>query len=124
MASANTICKKLLGVKSAVVTGQDFYIDQDGVTHLRIHACPNRWHADDCPICHKHCRPYDVQSKFPRTWRALDWEGIPMQRKLLCKVEVESTAFKPFYLALLCIISENIFTRVTLRNILSEVLYG
>lgn len=76
MASANTICKKLLGVKSAVVTGQDFYIDQDGVTHLRIHARPNRWHADDCPICHKHCRPYDVQSKFPRTWRALDWEGI------------------------------------------------
>ena len=42
MASANTICKKLLGVKSAVVTGQDFYIDQDGVTHLRIHARPNR----------------------------------------------------------------------------------
>ena len=55
MASANTICKKLLGVKSAVVTGQDFYIDQDGVTHLRIHARPNRWHADDCPIWHLAC---------------------------------------------------------------------
>ena len=32
MASANTLCKKLLGVKSAVVTGHDFYQDSDGLT--------------------------------------------------------------------------------------------
>ena len=33
MASANTLCKQLLGVKSAVVTGHDFYQDSDGVNH-------------------------------------------------------------------------------------------
>ena len=75
MASANTLCKQLLGVKSAVVTGHDFYQNLDGVNHLRIHARPNKWHEDDCPFCHKRCRPYDVQTRSPRTWRALDWGG-------------------------------------------------
>ena len=73
MASANTLCKQLLGVKSAVVTGHDFYQDPDGVNHLRIHARPDRRHENDCPFCHKRCRPYDVQTRMPRTWRALDW---------------------------------------------------
>ena len=36
MSSANTLCKQLLGVKSAVVTGHDLYQDSDGVNHLRI----------------------------------------------------------------------------------------
>ncbi len=40
MASANTLCKKLLNVKKAVVTGHDFYMDADGVNHIRIHAAP------------------------------------------------------------------------------------
>ena len=42
MASANTLCKKLLGVKSAVVTGHDFYQDSDWLNHLRIHARPSK----------------------------------------------------------------------------------
>ena len=50
MASANTLCKKLLGVKSAVVTGHDFFSDSDGVNHLVIKARPNRCHEDECPI--------------------------------------------------------------------------
>ena len=75
MASANTLCKQLLGVKSAVVTGHDFYQDPDGVNHLRIHARPDRRHENDCPFCHKRCRPYDVQTRMPRSWRALDWGG-------------------------------------------------
>ncbi len=33
MASTNTLCKKLLNVNKAVVTGQDFYTDADGVNH-------------------------------------------------------------------------------------------
>ena len=41
MASADALCKKLLGVKSAVVTGHDFYQDSDGLNHLRIHARPH-----------------------------------------------------------------------------------
>ncbi len=38
MASADTLCKKLLGVK----TGHDFYQDSDGLNHLRIHARPSK----------------------------------------------------------------------------------
>ena len=73
MASANTLCKKLLGVKSAVVTGHDFFSDPDGVKHLIIKARPNRWHEDECPICHKRCMRYDSQISTPRRWRSLDW---------------------------------------------------
>ena len=42
MASTNTLCKKLLNVKTAVVTGSDFYTDEDGVNHIRIKARPNK----------------------------------------------------------------------------------
>ena len=41
MVSANTLCKKLLNVKNAVVEGADFYTDVDGVNHIQIHARPN-----------------------------------------------------------------------------------
>ena len=75
MASANTLCKKMLNVKTAVVTGHEFYDDSDGVHHLRIKARPNKWHEDDCPFCHKRCPYYDHQSDEPRTWRGLDWGG-------------------------------------------------
>ena len=75
MTSANTLCKQLLGVKSAVVAGHDFYQDSAGVNHLRIHARPDKRHEDDCPFCHKRCRTYDVQTRLPRTRRALDWGG-------------------------------------------------
>lgn len=44
MVYANTLCKKLLNVKSAVVEECDFYSDQNGVSHIRIQARPNRWH--------------------------------------------------------------------------------
>ncbi len=75
MASVNTLCKKLLNVKKAVVTGQDFYTDAVGVDHIRIHARPNIWHEDDCPFCRKRCKYYDQPVKGPRSWRALDWGG-------------------------------------------------
>jgi hypothetical protein len=35
MASADTLCKKLLNVKNTVVESYNFYNDVDGVTHLR-----------------------------------------------------------------------------------------
>ena len=41
MVYANTLCKKLLNVKSAVVEECDFYSDQNGVSHIRIQARPN-----------------------------------------------------------------------------------
>lgn len=75
MASANTLCKKLLNVKTAVITGSDFFVDTDGVNHIRIKAHPNKWHEDDCPFCHKRCKRYDRQSNTPRIWRGLDWGG-------------------------------------------------
>lgn len=73
MVSANTLCKKLLNVKTAVVESADFYSDQDGVNHIRIHARPNIWHENDCSICHKRCKCYDTKNPQPRSWRALDW---------------------------------------------------
>ena len=75
MASTNTLCKKLLNVKTAVVTGSDFYTDEDGVNHIRIKARPNKWHENDCPFCHKSCTRYDSQSSTSRIWRGLDWGG-------------------------------------------------
>ena len=73
MVSANTLCKKLLNVKNAVVEGCEFYSDKDGVSHIRIHARPSRWHRDDCPFCHRHCKRYDKKNPKARTWRGLDW---------------------------------------------------
>lgn len=73
MVSTNTLCKKLLNVKSAVIEGANFYTDEDGVNHIRIHARPNVWHEDDCPFCHKRCRRYDKKNPHPRIWRGLDW---------------------------------------------------
>ena len=73
MVSANTLCKKLLNVKNAVVEGSDFFTDHNGVNHIRIHARPNVWHENDCPICHKRCKCYDRKNQQLRTWRALDW---------------------------------------------------
>ena len=52
MASANTLCKKLLNVKGVVAENHNFYVDRDGVAHLLINARPNKWHMDDCPYCH------------------------------------------------------------------------
>lgn len=73
MVSTNTLCKKLLNVKSAVIEGANFYTDEEGVNHIRIHARPNVWHEDDCPFCHKRCRRYDKKNPHPRIWRGLDW---------------------------------------------------
>ena len=73
MVSANTLCKKLLNVKNAVVEKSEFYTDTDGLNHIRIHARPNRWHEDDCPFCHRRCQRYDQKSDKPRSWRGLDW---------------------------------------------------
>ena len=73
MVSANTLCKKLLNVKDAVVEKSECYTDTDGLNHIRIHARPNRWHEDDCPFCHRRCQRYDQKSDKPRSWRGLDW---------------------------------------------------
>ena len=86
MASANTLCKKLLDVKSAVVTGHNLFKDHNGVSHLTIQARPNKWHEDDCPICGRRCPRYDTQSDKPRKWRALDWGST--------LVEIESSTHR------------------------------
>lgn len=41
MVSTNTLCKKLLNVKSAVIEGANFYVDEDGVNNILIHAGTN-----------------------------------------------------------------------------------
>lgn len=77
MASADTLCKKLLNVKSTVVESHSFYNDADGVTHIRIKARPNAWHQDECPFCGRRNLPrYDRQSKNNKVWRGLDFAGI------------------------------------------------
>lgn len=75
MVSANTLCKKILNVKNAVIEGAYFYTDEGRVNHIQIQARPNYWHKDDCPFCHKRCPRYDKKNVFPRTWRGLDWGG-------------------------------------------------
>ena len=107
MASANTLCKKILNVKTAVVEDQDFYQDMDGVSHLRIKARPNRWHEHDCPFCHKRCQPYDVQTKHPRTWRALDWGGVLVEIVILSRL-VDTFSSRILYPMLLLSVNHSI----------------
>ena len=76
MASANTLCKKLLNVKNTVVESHDFYSDKDGVVHLRIKARPSAWHRDDCPFCGRRYPGYDRPVKNRKVWRGLDFGGI------------------------------------------------
>lgn len=77
MASADTLCKKLLNVKHTVVKSHDFYNDADGVIHLRINARPDAWHRDDCPFRNRRNLPrYDRQAKNKKVWRGLDFGGI------------------------------------------------
>ena len=73
MVSANTLCKKLLNVNHTVVEDANFYIDQDGVSHLRIQARTDKWHQNDCPFCHRRCSRYDQRIDQPRIWRSLDF---------------------------------------------------
>ena len=73
MVSANTLSKKLLNVKNAVIENVFFFKDSDDVNHIKIYARPNKWHKDDCPFCHKSCKCYDSKCNEPRKWRALDW---------------------------------------------------
>ena len=77
MASADTLCKKLLNVKYTIIESHKFYNDQDGVTHLRINARPNVWHQDDCPFCGRRNLPrYDKAARAPKVWRGLDFGSI------------------------------------------------
>ena len=75
MVSANTLCKKLLNVKNCFIENVKTITDADGTDRIRIAARPNRWHENDCPICHRRCPRYDSKCKTPRLWRGLDWEG-------------------------------------------------
>lgn len=77
MASANTLLKKLIGVKNVVVNFYDFYKDCQGVDHLTINARPNAWNACACSFCGRRNLPgYNRPSKFPTVWRGLDFGGI------------------------------------------------
>ena len=81
MVSTNTLCKKLLNVKHAVIENAYLYNDPDGVSHLRIHARTDKWHQDDCPFCHRRCSRYDQRIDQPRTWRSLDFGAIIVRLK-------------------------------------------
>ena len=76
MASADTLCKKILNVKNTIVESHEFYMDDRGVNHLRIKARPNALHKDDCPHCGKRCAGYDTAAASPKVWRALDWGAL------------------------------------------------
>jgi len=76
MASANTLCKKLLNVNGVVVTDHDFYTDSLGVQHLNIKARPAAWKQNLCPYCSRRCPGYDIAGKGSKTWRGLDFGGI------------------------------------------------
>ena len=101
MVSANTLCKKLLNVKHAVIEDASFYLDQDGVNHLKIHARTDKWHHDDCPFCHRHCFRYDQRTNQPRTWRSLDFgatlvEIVGWTHRIECPEHGVVTAYIPW----------------------------
>ena len=101
MVSANTLCKKLLNVNHAVVEDANFYLDWDGVTHLRIHARTDKWHQDDCPFCHRHCPRYDQRIDQPRTWRSLDFGATLVEvegwtHRIECPEHGVVTAYVPW----------------------------
>lgn len=77
MASADTLCRKLLNVKNTVIESHYFYNDANAVTHLRIKARPNAWHQDDCPFCRRRNLPrFDCHAKNNNVWRGLIFAGI------------------------------------------------
>lgn len=76
MASANTLCKKLLNVKNVVVESHDFYTDIASAQHLRTQARPDKWHQCRCPYCGKKCPKDGVSVKGRRQWRSLDFGSI------------------------------------------------
>lgn len=76
MASANTLCKKLLNVKNVVVESHDFYTDIAGAQHLRIQARPDKRHQCRCPYCGKKCPKDGLSVKQRRLWRSLDFGSI------------------------------------------------
>ena len=76
MTSANTVLKKLMNVKGTVVIAHNFYVDDDGVQHIRIKARPDKWHEKKCPICGRRCSGYDRPARFPKIWRGLDFGGL------------------------------------------------
>ena len=101
MVSANTLCKKLLNVNHAVVEDANFYLDRDGVTHLRIHARTDKWHQDDCPFCHRRCPRYDQRIDQPRTWRSLDFGATLVEvegwtHRIECPEHGVVTAYVPW----------------------------
>ncbi len=101
MVYANTLCKKLLNVKHAVIEDAYFFLDQDGVNHFKIHARADKWHQDDCPFCHKRCPRYDRKSDHPRTWRSLDFGATLVEIEALthrveCPEHGVVTAFIPW----------------------------
>jgi transposase len=81
MASANTLCKKLLNVKWIVVEGYDFYENLDGIPHLDIQVRPTRYAECRCPECGRK-RPKDGLSvRENRTWRSLDFGAVIVRLK-------------------------------------------
>ena len=101
MASANTLCRKLLGVKHTVIEGQDFYTDEDGVNHLRIRVRVDKWHENDCPFCHRRCPRYDQRVAQPRVWRGLDWGATLVEiegwtHRVKCPEHDVVTAYTPW----------------------------
>ncbi len=101
MVSANTLCKKLLNVKHAVIENAYLYNDPDGVSHLRIHARTDKWHQDDCPFCHRRCSRYDQRIDQPRTWRSLDFGAALVEiegwtHRIECPAHGVVTAYVPW----------------------------
>ena len=101
MVSANTLCKKLLNVKHSVIEDANFYLDQDGVSHLKIHARTDKWHQDDCPFCHRRCPRYDRKIDQPRTWRSLDFGATLVEiegwtHRIKCLEHDVVTAYVPW----------------------------
>lgn len=81
MASANTLCKKILNVKGMVVEKSTFYEDFLGVQRLDLQVRPTKHAECRCPQCGRK-RPKDGLSvPQNRTWRSLDFGAVVVHLK-------------------------------------------
>lgn len=81
MASANTLCKKILNVKNIVVEDCDIYDDALGVRHLEMKVRPSKSAECRCPVCGKKCPKDGLSVRENRTWRSLNYGPVEAQIK-------------------------------------------
>lgn len=84
MVPVNALCKNILNIKNAVIEDCNLYHSADGVKHIRIKAKANKWHENECLLCHKPCPLYDRHSSVPRDAGSILVEVEYQTHRIIC----------------------------------------